>query len=105
MHSLGIRQMCGATLWTVNMTKTAASIGRAVKGHGMYWICSGGLRTLDIAVERSGMSRARCFTVDKQLDMLEVCIELKKHPRARSTRRNVKSNAAQESVVDHRWIG
>ena len=105
MHSLGIRQMCGATLWTVNMTQTAASIGRAVKGHGMHWICSGRLRTLEIAVERSGMSRARCIAVGKQLDMLEVCIELEKHPRARSTRRNVKLNAAQENVVDYRWIG
>ena len=105
MHSLGIRQMCGATLWTVNMTQTAASIGRAVKGHGMHWKCSGGLRTLEIPVERSGMSRARCIAVDKPLDMLEVCIELEKHPRARSTRRNVKLNAAQENVVDYRWIG
>ena len=81
MHSLGIRQMHGATLWTVNMTKTAASIGRAVKGDGMHWICSGGLRTLEIAVERSGMSRARCIAVDKPPDMLEVCVELEKHPR------------------------
>ena len=97
--------MCGATLWTVNITKTAASIGRAVKCHGMHWKCSGGLRTLEIAVERSGMSRARCIAVDKQLDMLEVCIELEKHPRARSTLRNVKSNAAQGNVVDYRWIG
>ena len=105
MHSLGIRQMCGATLWTVNMTQTAASIGRAVKGHGMHWICSGRLWTLEIPVERSGMSRARCIAVDKPLDMLEVCIELEKHPRARSTRRNVKLNAAQENVVDYRWIG
>ena len=92
-------------MWTMNMTETAASIGRAVKGHGMHWICSGRLRTLEIAVERSGMSRARCIAVDKPLDMLEVCIELEKHPRARSTRRNVKSNAAQENVVDYRWIG
>ena len=77
MHSLGIRQMCGATFWTVNMTQTAASIGRAVKGHGMHWMCSGGLRTLEIAVERSGMSRARCIAVDKPLDNLKVRIESK----------------------------
>ena len=75
--------MCGATLWIVNMMKTAASIGRAVNGHGMHLICSGGLRTLDIAVDRSGMSRARCFAVDKQLDMLEVCIELENRPKGR----------------------
>ena len=105
MHSLGIRQMCGGTLWTVNMTKTAASIGRVVKCHEMHWICSGRLRTLEIAVERSGMSRARCIAVDKPLDMLEVCIEQEKHPRARSARRNVKSNAVQDNVVDYRWIG
>ena len=105
MHSLGIRQMCGATLWAVNIVKTAASIGKAMNDHGMRWICSGGLRTLEIAVDRSGMSRRRCVAVDKQLDMLEVCIELEKHPRARSTRRNVKLNAAQENVVDNRWVG
>ena len=68
-------------MWTVNMTQTAASIGRAVKGHGMHWICSGGLRTLEIAVERSGMSRARCIAVDKPLDMLEVCIEQENQPK------------------------
>ena len=87
------------------MTKAAASIGTAVKGHGMHWICSGRLWTLETAVERSGMSRARCIAVDELLDMLEVCIELEKHPRARSARRNVKLNAAQENVVDYRWIG
>ena len=104
MHNLGIRQMFGATLWTMSMTKTVASIGRAVKGHGMHWICSGRLWTLEIAVERSGMSRARCIAVDELLDMLEVCIELEKHPRARSAGRNVKLNAAQENVVDYRWV-
>ena len=61
------------------MTKTAASIGRAVKGHGMHRICSGRLRALEIAVERSGMTRARCIAVDKPLDVLEVCIGLEKH--------------------------
>ena len=79
MHNLGIRQMFGATLWTMSMTKTAASIGRAVKGHGMHRICSGRLRALEIAVERSGMTRARCIAVDKPLDVLEVCIGLEKH--------------------------
>ena len=59
------------------MTKTAASIGRAVNGHGMHWICSGRLRTLEIAVERSGMSRARCIAVDEPVDNLEVRIESK----------------------------
>ena len=97
--------MCGATLWAANMAKNAASIGKAMNDHGMRWICSGGLRTLEIAVERSGMSRARCFAADKPLDMLEVCIELEKHPRARSARINLKLNAAQENVVDYRWIG
>ena len=61
------------------MTKTAASIGRAVKGHGMHRICSGRLLVLEIAVERSGMTRARCIAVDKPLDVLEVCIGLEKH--------------------------
>ena len=70
----------------------------------MYWICSGRLQTPEIAVERSGMSLAGYIAVDKPLDMLEVCIELEKHPRARSTRRNVKLNAAQENVVDYRWV-
>ena len=76
-----------------------------MKGHGMHWICSGGLRTLEIAVDRSGMSRRRCVAVDKQLDTLEVCIELEKRARARSTGSNVKSNAAQENVVNYHWIG
>ena len=79
MHNLGIRQVFGATLWTVNRTKTAASIGRAVNGHGMHRICSGRLRALEIAVECSGMTRARCIAVDKPLDVLEVCIGLEKH--------------------------
>ena len=79
MHNLGIRQMFGATLWTMSMTKTAASIGRAVKGHGMHRICSGRLRALEIAVERSGMTRARCIAIDKPLDVLEVCIGPEKH--------------------------
>ncbi len=79
MHNLRIRQMFGTTLWTMSMTKTAASIGRAVKGYGMYQICSGRLRALEIAVERSGMARARCIAVDKPLDLLEVCIGLEKH--------------------------
>ena len=92
-------------MWTVHMTQTAASIGRAVKGHGMHWICSGRLRTLEIPVERSGMSRARCSAVDKPRDMLEVCIEREKIRRARRTRRNAKLNAAQENVVDYRWVG
>jgi len=61
------------------MTKTAASIGRAVKGHGMHRICSGRLLVLEIAVERSGMTRARCIAGDKPLDVLEVCIGLEKH--------------------------
>ena len=61
------------------MTKTVASIGMAVKGHGMHRICSGRLRALDIAVECSGMTRARCIAVDKPLDVLEVCIGLEKH--------------------------
>ena len=61
------------------MTKTVASIGRAVKGHGMHRICSGRLLVLEIAVERSGMTRARCIAVDKPLDVLEVCIGLEKH--------------------------
>ena len=77
MHNLGIRQMFGATLWTMSMTKTSASIGRAVKGHGMHRICSGRLRALEIAVERSGMTRARCIAVDEPLDNLEVRIESK----------------------------
>ena len=79
MHNLGIRHMFGATLWTMSRTKTAASIGRAVKGHGMHRICSGRLRALEIAVERSGMTRARCIAVDKPLDALEVRIEPEKH--------------------------
>ena len=86
----------------MNMTETAASIGRVAKCHGMQWICSGRLRTLEIAVERSGMSRARCIAVDKPPDMLEVC---EKIGESRSTLRIVKSNAALENVVDYRWIG
>ena len=78
MHSLGIRQMFGATLWTMNKTKTAASIGRAVNGHGMHRIHSGRLRALEIAVECSGMTRARCIAVDEPLDVLEVCKGLEK---------------------------
>ena len=61
------------------MTKTVASIGRAVKGHGMHRICSGRLLVLEIAVERSGMTRARCIADDKPLDVLEFCIGLEKH--------------------------
>ena len=76
-----------------------------MSGRGVHRISSGGLRTLDIAVDRSGMSRARCVTVDKQLDALEVCIELEKRPKARSAGSNINSNAAQENVVDYRWIG
>jgi len=79
VHNLRIRQMFGTTLWTMSMTKTAASIGRAVKGHGMHRICSGRLLVLEIAVERSGMTRARCIAGDKPLDVLEVCIGLEKH--------------------------
>ena len=66
-------------MWTMSMTKTSASIGRAVKGHGMHRICSGRLRALEIAVERSGMTRARCIAIDKPLDVLEVCIGPEKH--------------------------
>ena len=66
-------------MWTVNRTIMAASIGRAVNGHGMHRIYSGRLRALEIAVECSGMTRARCIAVDKPLDVLEVCIGLEKH--------------------------
>ena len=45
----------------------------------MHRICSGRLRALEIAVERSGMTRARCIAADKPLDVLEVCIGLEKH--------------------------
>ena len=102
MHNLGIRQMFGATLWTMSMTKTAASIGRVVKGHGMHRIRSGRLRALEIAVERSRMSRKRRIAVDKPPDMLGVC---EKIGESRSTLRIVKSNAALDSVVDYRWTG
>ena len=97
MHSLGTRQMCGGTLWTVNMTKTAASIGRAVKGNGMHWICSGRLRTLEIAVERSGMSRARRIAADKPPDMLEVCEKIGEAPEGTKCPKNceVKGSAGE----------
>ena len=82
MRSLGIRQMCGATLWAANMAETTPSIERGVKCHGMHWECSRGLRTLGIAVERSGMRRARCIAIDKPLGMLEVCIDLEKQTKS-----------------------
>ena len=84
------------------MAETAASFGRVVKCYGMFWTCIGRQRTLEIAVERSRMSRTRCIAVDKPPDMLEVC---EKIGESRSTLRIVKSNAALENVVDYRWIG
>ena len=101
MRSLGMQQMCGATLWAVNMGETTPSIGRAVKCHGVHWKCSRGLWTLGIAVERSVMRRALCIAIDKPLDMLELCIEEK----SVQVQENVKANAAQESFSDYRWIG
>ena len=102
MLSLGIKQMCRATLSTANMAETAASFGRVMKCYGMHWTCIERLWPPEIAVERSRMSRMRRIAVDKPPDMLGVC---EKIGESRSTLRIVKPNEALESVVDYRWTG
>ena len=105
MRSLGIRQMCGATLWAVNVAKTAASIGKAMNDDGMRWICSGGLWTLEIAVDRSEYHErgALPLTNSRYVGGLHRTGETTQAHEV--TGRNVKSNAAQEDVIDYRWIG
>ena len=72
-----------------------------MKGHGMHWICSGGLRTLEIAVERSRMSRTRCIAVDKPPDMLEVCEKIGEAPEGTKYPKNceVKRSAGERRLL------